>query len=408
MKQIASFFNASCIFLLLLCILLLLLPLQTRERTTCAPAQTSISIPLFSFSRQQLDQISFLQEDHSFCLINLGDHFALSGLEELPLRTNPLTELLALLESFPTSSSVVENPPSSQNKIIISSTKGKLELSITKVHDGVLLSDGVRTHLYSENQIEPLLASAEDFIDSTIISVNPSSITLSGNLHAEPLFLSLEETSPIRRSFQNLQASEVIVLVPTAEDFAFFGLDNPFCSTEIFSEGNSYFLHCSKPQSDGTVYLYLEGTPIIYAADLSTLPFLSITKEIVLEKNLFIPNYADTTSLLIESPNSSHYFTKWDGQVLCRGKQIREKEFSKLYQLCTELIPEQAHLLPAENEELLLHLQFAYTNPAKPNDNVSFYSYNETFCSLSINGKKSYLIHRTIVDDILSTTNEIS
>lgn len=413
MKDFPSVLCAASLSSFLLCLLCLLLPLQYSHNTYVSQEIVSHPSVLFSLSPQQLSRIHFQSNNESFTLVNLGNHFVLEGYETLSLRSNLITELTALLEQFPLSSYIVEESNSSDLQITIESTSDNVVLSISKSSDNLLLTTETQTFLYTENQLEPLLACAEDFIDLNILSLNTSStdfLRLSGTLHEEALEISFDEeySQTLQDSLQHLQAREVICLSPSPEDFDFFGLDEPFCSLEIHSNCEQHALHCSAPQSDGTIYLWKEDQPVIYSTDITSLPFLTVTKEVLSEESLFSTDYDDTTKLYVESADTAFTFTKWDGQVLCKGKPVDEENFHRLHQFCTTLIPQQALLLPPKEEALLLQLCFSYTNPEKVNDTISFYSYNDEFCSLSINGEKMFLVKHSLPENILSYSIEIS
>ena len=79
-----------------------------------------------------------------------------------------------------------------------------------------------------------------------------------------------------------------------------------------------------------------------------------------------------------------------------------EKEFYDFYRLCTTLIPKQALLSEPESAKLLLKLDCSYTNPQQSSDCIEFYSYNEEFCMLSINGQRKFLLEQSLVEEILS------
>ncbi len=416
MKHLSALLCGTALCCLLSCLMILLIPLQSDIRAS-VPQQDVSSPVLFSIRAQQIDRIYFRKENAGFSLINLGDGFILDGYETLPLRTDTLESLLYLLEHFPLSSyTIEENSFAADFQVEIQSTLGNTILSIAKTDDGIFLHDGNSSFLYSEIQLDPLLSQAEDFIDLAIFPapiVYDVSFQLSGNMHPNNLLLYKEERTlqywqATQACLQDLRAQEVVVLSPTAEDLDFFGLSVPFCTLDVISDSKIYSLHCSRPQPDGTVYLNLEDNPVMYSIPFSSLPFLSYSQEIILEENIFSSDYDDTTILHIEVENLSRTFTKWNGAVLCHGKPIDERTFHHLYQLCTELIPQQAYVLPAENEHLLLRLSLSCTNPQKPADIISFYSYNEDFYSLSINGEKRFLVDRSLPENILAFSTEIS
>ena len=424
MKRLSAPLCGLSLCSLLFCVVLLLLPLQPVGATAAAQNAMPSEELLFSLPIQELDRILFRKKNQEFCLINLGDRFALEGYEELSLNTDKLT---ALLEHFPLSS-IKKNIPSSPDiEIEIISTQDKLTLSLQDCEQGIILSDGAQSYLYPAGSLEPLLTDAEDLIDTTISSIElppRAALKLSGALHHNTLSLSYyieeqeyhafcdeEEISPdlmlpLFHSLCCLTAEQVELLSPSAEDLEAVGFDSPFLIVDAQLAGEDFSLLFSPPQEDGSVYFIKEGTPLLFSASADQLPILSATQETLLEESLFRSHYKNTTAVALSSENFSCRFTKWDGQVLCQGKSVGEKEFYDFYRLCTTLIPKQALLSEPKSTKLLLKLDFSYTNPQQSSDCIEFYSYNEEFCMLSINGQRKFLLEQSIVEEILSACQD--
>lgn len=425
MKQLSALLCGLSLCSLLFCVVLLLLPLQPVG--TAAAVQNAMPSEkfLFSLPMQELDRILFRKKNKEFCLINLGDRFALEGYEELSLNTDKLT---SLLERFPLSS-IKKNILSSPDiEIEIISTQDKMTLSMQNCGQGVILSDGTQSYLYSVDALEPLLTDAEDLIDTAITSIElpqRAALKLSGALHSTALSLSYyieeqeyhtfcgeEEISPdlllpLFHSLCHLTAEQVELLSPSAEDLEATGFDPSFLIVDAQLAGETFSLLFSPPQENGSVYFIKEGTPLLFSASAEQLPILSATQETLLEKSLFRGNYKDTTAVTLSSENFSYRFTKWDSQVLCQGKPVDEKEFYDFYRLCTTLIPKQALLSEPESSKLLLKLNCSYTNPQKNSDCIEFYSYNENLCILSINREQKFLLEQNLVEEILSACQDL-
>ena len=424
--------NAVSLCALLICILVLLFPMQP----VTVSANPSSEVPkapqqLFSFSSEQLDTIRISQGQDSFCLVNHGSSFVMEDMETLPLSSENINALLDLLEAFPAGPHAVTDA-SPFRRIDLSFTSAEAQtLLLYKEENQILLNWQDHYYRFSPEIIEALLWSAEDFADPTILpklQLGEGKLRLSGALQQQPLELSfymeensffIQMTSPqpmeiegeaVKSSIQSLSglcAAEVVVVGPDAQDLDFFELSVPFCTIEGQIGGEILQLSASPVQPDGSVYLISSRQPLLYAIDKNQLPLLSVCLETLLEESLFTPNYKDTTTLTIFSSQEQYRFTKWDGQVLCGGLQINERDFYDFFRLSTTLIPKEAALLLPDNTEALLTLTFSYTNPEKSKDLISFYPYDEESVLLSINGFTDFLIDTELVDEIFISCAEL-
>ena len=426
MKQLSALLCALSLCSLLLCIVLLLLPLQPLQGVGAVQETIPKEESLFSFSAQELDRIQFKTENHSYTLVNLGDRFALEDFEDLQLDISALSALLEQFPSAPVTEKVLIDP---YLQLEIFSTENDVKtLSLTDSGENILLYDGKQTYSYPSYMLEPLLDEPEDWISLNICSYpvpQEALLTLSGERHAEPLQLSyyIEKQNPLvlcrnqtavsalalplLEQLCQLNAEQIEQLAPDLDTISLFGLGSPFCMLDAQMDGEQFSLSFSHPQEDGTVYFIKEGTPLLYSAPLSTLPFLSVTSETLLEQNLFHADYEDTTSVALSSEEISCRFTKWDGQVLCFGRAVDEDDFYDFYRLCTTLIPKEALLVDVSDRNLLLRLEFSYTNPQKKTDCVDFYSYNETLCILRINGEENFLIEQKTANKIINACQNL-
>ncbi len=417
MKQLVPLLSSMSICALLLCLCLLLLPMKSRPSL-----QPSQNRQLFSYPMEQLDKLIF--ED--FTLLNTGSQLVLEDLETLPLQESRTKALLALLEHC--SGEAVPLPDSEPVMALSLFTVDgqKQRLSLYNVGNTLILSDGAAALTLSKEEAEPLLWQAEDYAETDILSMElptEGHFLLSGKLHPEPLQFSYyieedeavallsspettdiseEQLSPFLSSLRHLSAKQVVALAPDSVDLQSYGLSVPFCILHGDLYGQSFTLSASQPQEDGRVYLMKEGVPLIYEADLSQLPWLTLCKESLTEERLFSPDYEDSTSFTLSTPSSQYRFTKWSGQVLCNGRSVDERAFYELYRLATTLIPHKAALFPAKGD-ILLQISIAYTNPSKAKDNILFYPYDEETLLLSLNGNERFVVEKEQVEDIMSS-----
>jgi len=375
---------------------------------------------------EQIDKISF--EDYT--LLNTGSQLVLEDLEELPLQASCTKALLTLLEHCEGKSLPSPNSKAIRELTLFLVDGQKKPLSLYNEESGFSLSDGKKTIALSREQADILLRQTEDYAEPNILSLSlpkEGHFLISGRLHKEALQFSYntedgerialltapetadiseEELSPILSSLSDLRANQVCVIAPDPVDLQAYGLSVPFCIFHGDLYGESFTLSVSQPDETGHVYLMKEGTPLIYQARVTQLPWLTACKESLTEKNIFSANYEDSTAFSISAPNFQYRFTKWQGQVLCQGKSIYEPDFYQLYRLATTLIPSQA-ALPSPQGTILLSVEISYTNPVKGSDCILFYDYDEENVLLSLNGDKRFLMEKEQVEEIISAVNSL-
>lgn len=424
--------NALSLCALLFCILGLLFPMQPVSVAAKPSTEVSREQPLFSFPSQQLDTIRIIQGQNSFCLVNHGSSFVMEGMETVPLSSEKINTLLNLLEAFPAASQTATDSTPFR-RIDLSFTNAKDQtLFLYKEENKILLNWQNCVYRFSPEMIEALLWSAEDFVDLTILpklQFGEGKLSLSGVLHEETLELSFytEENHSLHaemtfpqsaeidgetmqswiHSLSDLCANEIVVVDPKIQDLDFFGLSVPFCTVDGQISGETFQLSTSLVQPDGSVYLISNQQPLIYAIDINQLPLLSVCLETLLEESLFTPDYQDTTALSVSFSQNQYRFTKWNGQVLCRGQPINEQDFYDFFRLSTALIPQKTALLLPENMESILTLTFSYTNPEKSKDFICFYPYNDKSVLVSVNGSTDYLIDVQLVEEICISCMEL-
>lgn len=419
MKQLIPLLSSMSICAVLLCLCLLLLPMQSQPTLRKQPKQ-------LSYPMEQLDKLIF----QDFTLLNTGSRLVLMDLEQLPLQESRTEALLALLadctgESLP----IPDKAPAASLRLQMVDGQQQ-HLSLYNVESGFVLSDGDAAVALTDEEAQPLLWQAEDYAPTQILSLTlpaEGHFLLSGKLHPEPLQfsyyieeseavalltaphtadISKEKLAPLLSSLCQLQAVQVAALAPDSVDLQRCGLSAPFCVLQGDLQGQSFTLSASQPDESGRVYLMKEGTPLIYEAHLSQLPWLSACKESLTEENLFSPDYEDCTGFTLSTAVSQYHFSKWAGQVLCKGRSVNERDFYHLYRLASTLIPSKAALFPPQGDALL-QITFSYTNPARAKDHIVFYPYDEENLLLSLNGDSRFLMEKEQAEEIIAMADSI-
>ncbi len=435
MKELSTLLSALSISALLCCGLILLFPWKNNfEKDLEASVITEKT--LFRFSANELDQIQYeYQSDFdNFSLINQGNTFLFKIQENdiaLPLDHSVICELLVLLENFPSGnavSNILEDP---DFKIRLLPTIGeKTELSVWQYDESIYISNGKETQEFSHAQVSLLLRKPIEYIDCQLTNTvdKSAAITIRHKLYEENLTLSYyieenniygsliaptvsavkeEQLLPIISSLHKLKADKALVLCPTNDELNSFGLSDPFCTFTLSGEEEKLSFNVSQPSSDGSVFLIKNGIPVIYKQKVSSLPWLFVSLETLTEKNIFDADYKDCIAFSIQTEQGKYRFTKWDGVVLYRNREINEESFKKLFKQSTNIIPSAMALSQLQEQQALMTLTFSYTNPDQPQDIIRFSHYNNEYLGLSINSNIRFLVKKDVIEEISTCLHRI-
>ncbi len=428
MEQVSSLLCSLSLCGLLFCCILLLLPLQSSS-TASQPLSEPRAATLCQFPAEQLDRVEIFSSSDNFCFINYGNCFLLEGMENIPLQENALSDFLKILEDFPTGkpSEPPESPPILKIDITPVSEE-TIHLDFFDDESNIFVSNRESTQIISSEKLSPLFQPVEKYIQKTIFHTTPSnegSFTISGDCHKQPVLISYyyvgknqnqifaqltgsysqeipkDKMTEIMNSLCNLQAESVLKFDPTEQDLQKYGLNTPFLEIHADFQGEHLNLCCSRPSKDGEIFLLKNNIPIIYMIKEENVPWLSLCPESITEKEVFSIDYIDCTTMILSTPDQKYRFTKWDGNVLCGSRQIKEELFSDFFELSTQIIPSGIALREQSDETPLLTLHFSYTNPEKPADILSFYPYDNKRLRLSINNDSRYLCEKEKAVDII-------
>lgn len=390
MSQWCAFLNSLALWALLLCALLVLLPLQgPLEEPGVAVAQPYLSCP-----RERLNRISFEEGT----LLNLGQGFVLEEAPELPLDQGKIEGLLKLLEQLPPGEEVP--PPQGQAlcQLGLQSILGESKtLSLYEEGEALLLWDGRRCCRYPRQQLAPLLEPLASYATTQLLpalegssgslrfwtALLPEALTLQYSWQEEALLrlegasslLPQEPGESLLHSLSGLRAAEAVALFPEQKALQKAGLDNPFCIIQLGNYKNQVLLCLSAPAEDGSVYALRQDLPLLFRLDKEGLPFLDLCQESLSREPLFSLDYEALCSLQLQTPEGSHSFTKWQGQVLSQGRAVEEAAFGAFVRQAASPLAAGLALWPEEKGQLLLRLSLGYTDPNEPQAVLSFWDY---------------------------------
>lgn len=390
MGQWTTFLNSLALWALLLCTLLVLLPLQRPGEEP----EVAVTQPILHCPRERLNRISFEEGT----LLNLGQGFVLEEAPELPLDQGKVELLLTLLEQLPPGE---EAPPPQGTPLcqlelqsILAETQS---LALYEEGESLLLWDGQRCCRYPRQQLAPLLDPLASYAEKELLpslensagslrfwtQLLPEALTLDYSWQEEALLrlegadslLPQEPGDSLLHSLSGLSAAEAVALFPDQKELQKVGLDNPFCIIQLGNYKNPLLLCLSAPGEEGSVYALRQDLPLLFRLDKEALPFLDLCQESLSREPLFSLDYEALCSLEVETATGSRRFTKWQGQVLSRGRAVEEAAFGAFVRQGASPKAAGLPLWPEEKGPLLLRLSLGSSDPSLPQSLLSFWDY---------------------------------
>lgn len=106
-----------------------------------------------------------------------------------------------------------------------------------------------------------------------------------------------------------LDAAEIAVIHPTAEQVAEYGLDNPYSTVRFQFEDAEYYLRIGKPQDEeGFIHVMVNENPLIYKLAASMLEYRDYQLEDVLSGRLFTGNITQISHVILTANGKEYDF----------------------------------------------------------------------------------------------------
>ena len=202
------------------------------------------------------------------------------------------------------------------------------------------------------------------------------------------------------RSLFGLQSEHVAALYPSQTDLAALGLSDPY-ATALVEDGETggFFLRISKPDEGGTVWIYRDGTPLLYTARANDLPWLEAQVFDLMDKRAYVPARGDLYDITIDTPQKSWAFNiehtgngdEWRADL--EGRYIDADIFEALYHtlISAELTEPAGASAPPPGEYPEFVLSITYRHLTQALHTVVFYEGPPRRCLIRVDGGMFYL-----------------
>lgn len=224
-------------------------------------------------------------------------------------------------------------------------------------------------------------------------------------------YLDITNSNDIVYGLWGLTASKAECIFPTEEDFAAYGIDDPFCTVYLEAElqvydlkiGNvaSYALDENGNETDepASYYGYFEGIDCIFTFSADEIPWVSFMPIDILS-SLMTSNYIyalDYIDIRIDNNEQVNYYFDIEGDIdeatlsgtLNTISEIRVDDFKILYQFMLKC-PIDAICLenPADDAKLLAYIEFARADGG--GDTLELYDAGNNRVIVKLNGTTSF------------------
>lgn len=267
-------------------------------------------------------------------------------------------------------------------------------------------------------QIERIVLAGTIREQPILLEKNPESVAadyqqygMDEFLIAQPKLMNIEydKLSTILNGLNNILASDVTKVFPTAAEIREYELEKPFSTISMAYKGAVYTIYIGKEEGD---YYYCMRTdiPVIYKTPKSSFPFAEYKLYDIASKTLFMTHIDNIKSIELKGSTVNRKFDlTGEGQemeVKSEGKLINLNEFQKFYQV---IIATQA-LEPAEkpsNTKSRLTITIEYKKTDKK-DIIEFIPIGDGMRSAFVkNGVGQYSVVTSYVDKIASDANKV-
>lgn len=199
---------------------------------------------------------------------------------------------------------------------------------------------------------------------------------------------------------QQLTADSVAVLHPAEEEFAAYGLAEPYCTISFSRDDTEYvwYVGDAATASDGSAahYLYSEDQPVIYLVADSNLPWISIDIEDMYSSLMLLPFIDDVEKIDLMVYDKTYTIEvdaekdENDKTILTPhldGKEMQVDAYRKMYQY---LLAAPAEGINKSEEQGTLVASFTYCYRDGGSDTIELFDLGNRTCILSINGNRQW------------------
>ncbi|MDR2177187.1 MAG: DUF4340 domain-containing protein [Treponema sp.] len=227
--------------------------------------------------------------------------------------------------------------------------------------------------------------------------------------------LNLDKGLPILQAISNIQADAVIARVSGPGDLAPYGLDTPYSTAAIsgtLGQGlGGFVLRASRAGADGNVYIYREGSELVYQVAASKLTWLTASWWDLMDKMIILPFIDEVARIEVNGSRRQAVFDlsgKEDElKVETAGAALNTGDFRKYYQtLLSAIYDEYAEEKIPPGAAPVLEIVYHYRS-GQTSDRVSFYPAGSRRVLSSLNGRRPFYTYEAYVEWVVNGLDSI-
>lgn len=229
-------------------------------------------------------------------------------------------------------------------------------------------------------------------------------------------------TSPVRREANTagilrlaegllaLKADRYETSVGSADELAFYGLDQPTRLVAAFSDGEIRDIRIGADAGNGYVYAGMDQTGDVWLISRDQLDFLeTVTPEHLLDPFVALVNYRQVERLEIRDNNGTVSLepVKTDGEIIgwtANGSPLDDARFSNLYTAAVGILWDRTALTETAGEDELLSLMYWMTDGTTVE--IRYTGYNEYY-ALAETDNGHFLTRRKRLDPMIEQLGAI-
>ncbi|MDR2376686.1 MAG: DUF4340 domain-containing protein [Treponema sp.] len=224
--------------------------------------------------------------------------------------------------------------------------------------------------------------------------------------------LNLDKGLPILQTIPGIQADSVIARVYGPDDLARYGLDNPYSTAAISGTlGQGFALRASSPDANGNVYIFREGSELVYQVAASKFSWLTVTWWDLMKKMIILPFIDSVARVEVISPQRQVAFDlsgeEDELKVESGGTVLNTDDFRKYYQTLIGAIYDEysEERIPA-GAQPVLEIVYHYRDGQTP-DRVSFYASSSRRVLSTLNGRRPFYTYLAYVEWVLNDLDQV-
>ena len=229
-----------------------------------------------------------------------------------------------------------------------------------------------------------------------------------------------DDNAVYTNNLQSLEAASAVLLNPTDEDLAAYGLEEPYCTISFSRDGTEHVWKVGNATTDAdgnaAHYFYSSDREVIYIVDDSNLPWISIDIDDMYSSLMLLPYIDDVEKIELTVYDKSYVLTTDpkdededddDSNIVpyLDGEQVDLTAYRKMYQYFLAAPAETVY--KGDKDAGTLVASFTYYYRDGGSDSVDLYDLGDRTCILSINGNKQWQTRISYVQHLATNIDKL-